>query len=108
MLVGQSGTIDSSGCIGWVIAQLKHDGRWLANDMLPCRYFTPASLAARRNSPLEAISPKSVGGFRSSSGFGLYTPRPEYSPVLSTVRSTGRPSRAATVRLLLISAREVA
>jgi hypothetical protein len=70
MLVGQSGTTSTSGRIGWTIAQLKHDGTWLGNAMLPCRYRTPRSRAASNSAWFKASSPKSVGGSVSSSGSG--------------------------------------
>ena len=50
--------------------QLKHDGTWLANDMLPCRYLTPASFAASQHAGLDAPSPWSVGGSMSLFGSG--------------------------------------
>src|SRR3954469_8718060 len=103
MLVGQSGTIVRLGSIGCTMPQLKQLGTWLGNEMLPCRYFSLSSLAARSSSGLEPVSPWSVGGSMSLFGSGLYTPRPEYSGVFRTVLSERRPSMLDMARFWPIS-----
>ena len=78
MSVGQSGTTMTLGSSGWRMPQLKQPGRWLAKDMLPCRYRTPRSREASRSALLDAVSPKSVGGsVGGAPGSGWYTPSPQ-------------------------------
>ena len=60
-ILGQSGTTDRLGSIGCTMFVLKCAGTSLANDMLPCRYFTPRSLAACSRLGLEPSSPWSTG-----------------------------------------------
>src|SRR4051794_27178992 len=104
MFVGQSGTTDRLVSIGCTMFVLNFAGTWLANDMLPCRYLTPRSLAAFSMFGLDPFSPWPTGTPVSSFGLVVYTPRPEYSGVFSTLSGMDTPIALAAARLLLISA----